>query len=77
MTERVEICDRRPFSGGVRFHFRQGGRVIGGVAFGVSDDFLSATSETVDLAYRLSENQWNGTTTVDLKIVDARPAAPV
>jgi single-stranded-DNA-specific exonuclease len=77
MTERVEICDRRPFSGGVRFHFRQGGRVIGGVAFGVNDDFLSATGETVDLAYRLSENEWNGTTTVDLKIVDARPAAPV
>jgi single-stranded-DNA-specific exonuclease len=76
MTERVEICDRRPFSGGVRFHFRQGGRVIGGVAFGVNDDFLSATGETVDLAYRLSENEWNGTTTVDLKIVDARPAAP-
>jgi hypothetical protein len=47
------------------------------VAFGVNDDFLSATGETVDLAYRLSENEWNGTTTVDLKIVDARPAAPV
>jgi hypothetical protein len=29
----------------------------------------------VDLAYRLSENEWNGTTAVDLKIVDARPAA--
>ncbi|HSE86801.1 MAG TPA: single-stranded-DNA-specific exonuclease RecJ [Candidatus Binatia bacterium] len=75
MTERVEVCDRKPFSAGVRFRFRHGGRVIGGVAFGASDDFLAAPGVTVDLAYRLSENEWNGTTTVDLKIVDARPAA--
>ena len=75
MTERVEVCDRKPFSAGVRFRFRHGGRVIGGVAFGAGDDFLAAPGVTVDLAYRLSENEWNGTTTVDLKIVDARPAA--
>ena len=60
---------------GVRFRFRHGGRVIGGVAFGAGDDFLAAPGVTVDLAYRLSENEWNGTTTVDIKIVDARPAA--
>jgi single-stranded-DNA-specific exonuclease len=77
MTERVEVCDRKPFSAGVRFHFRHGGRVIGGVAFGAGNDFLAAPGVTVDLAYRLSENEWNGTTTVDLKIVDARPAAAV
>jgi single-stranded-DNA-specific exonuclease len=77
MTERVEVCDRKPFSAGVRFRFRHGGRVIGGVAFGAGDDFLAAPGVTVDLAYRLSENEWNGTTTVDLKIVDARPATAV
>ena len=75
MTERVEVCDRKPFSAGVRCRFRHGGRVIGGVAFGAGDDFLAAPGVTVDLAYRLSENEWNGATTVDLKIVDARPAA--
>jgi single-stranded-DNA-specific exonuclease len=75
MTERVEVCDRKPFSAGVRFRFRHGGRVVGGVAFGAGDDFLAAPGVTVDLAYRLSENEWNGTSTVDLKIVDARPAA--
>ena len=42
MTERVEICDRKPFSAGIRFRFRHGGRMIGGVAFGAGDDFLAA-----------------------------------
>jgi single-stranded-DNA-specific exonuclease len=74
MTERVEVCDRKPFSAGVRFRFRHGGRVIGGVAFGAGDDFLAAPGATVDLVYRLSEDEWNGTTTVDLKVVDARAA---
>jgi single-stranded-DNA-specific exonuclease len=77
MTERVEVCDRRAFSGGARFHFRHEGRVLGGVAFGISDDFLAARGAIVDLAYRVSENEWNGLNAVDLKIVDARPAADV
>lgn len=73
MTDEVEVCDRRPFTGGVRFRFRQSKRVIGGVAFGAGDDFLAAPGVKVDVVYRLSENQWNGTTAVELKIVDARP----
>ncbi|HXV49739.1 MAG TPA: single-stranded-DNA-specific exonuclease RecJ [Candidatus Binatia bacterium] len=73
MTDEVEVCDRRPFTGGVRFRFRQSGRVIGGVVFGAADDFLAVPGAKADLVYRLSENQWNGTTAVELKIVDARP----
>ncbi len=73
MTEQVEVCERKPFSGGVRFRFRHGGRVIGGVGFGAGDDFLAAPGVKADLVYRLSENEWNGTTAVELKIVDGRP----
>ncbi|MCZ6626157.1 MAG: single-stranded-DNA-specific exonuclease RecJ [Deltaproteobacteria bacterium] len=29
----------------------------------------------VDVVYRLSENEWNGTTSLELRIVDARPSA--
>ena len=75
MTQRVEVCDHKPFSGGARFRFRHADRVIGGVAFGTGDGFPAASGTKVDLAYRLSENEWNGTSTVELKIVDARPAA--
>jgi hypothetical protein len=30
--------------------------------------------EIVDVAYRLNTNEWNGMTSVELKIVDLRPA---
>jgi single-stranded-DNA-specific exonuclease len=75
MTQRVEICESKPFSGGARFRFRQEDRVIGGVVFGGADKLPVEPGTKVDLAYRLSENEWNGTSTVELKVVDARPAA--
>jgi len=75
MTEGVEVCDRRPFSAGVRFHFRNDGRVIGAVAFGANDEFPGTPGTRLDVAYRLTENEWNGTIAPELKIVDARPAA--
>ena len=74
MTETVEVCERRPFSAGVRFRFRQEQRVIGGVAFGAGDDYPGAPGAVVDVAYRLSENQWNGTSTAELKLLDVRPS---
>jgi single-stranded-DNA-specific exonuclease len=74
MTKMVEVCERKPFSGGARFRFRQEDCVIGGVVFGGADKLPTETGTRIDLAYKLSENEWNGTSTVELKIVDARPA---
>ena len=75
MSERVEVCERRPFASGARFRLRQGQRIMGGVAFAVREDFPAATGTAIDVAYRLCENEWNGSSTVELKILDARPAA--
>src|SRR5919106_1144519 len=75
MTREVEICERKIFAGGARFRFRQEGRRVGGVAFGAGDDFPAIAGTRVDLIYRLSENEWNGTSTVELKVIDAQPAA--
>ena len=72
MTADVEVCERKAFSAGVRYRLRQGGRVIGAVIFGAGPDFPGAPGERIDVAYRLSENQWNGTSSVELKILDAR-----
>jgi single-stranded-DNA-specific exonuclease len=74
MTRGVGVCERKTISAGARFRFQQGGRFIGGVAFGVNEEFCGGTGVTVDLVYRLIENEWNGNSTVELKIVDACPA---
>jgi len=75
MTQAVEVSDRRLFNGGARFRFRQGGRSLGAVAFGVGEDFPAHPGAKIDVVYRLSENAWNGTTSLELRIVDARPSA--
>jgi hypothetical protein len=72
MSERVEVCERKEFSSGVRFRLRQTARVLGGVIFGASEDFPGKLGDNLDVVYRLAENEWNGTTRVELKIVDAR-----
>jgi single-stranded-DNA-specific exonuclease len=74
MTRRVEVCERKGFPAGARFRFRQDDRIIGGVAFGIAEDSPCAVGATIDISYRLAENEWNGTSTVDLKVIDARPA---
>jgi single-stranded-DNA-specific exonuclease len=75
ISEQVEVCERKVFSGGVRFRLRQAERLLGGVFFGAEEALPGRPGETLDLVYRLSENEWNGTTRVELKIVDARPSA--
>src|SRR5437867_2562040 len=72
MTSQVEVCERKVFSAGVRYRLRDGGRVIGGVIFGVDKDYPGMVGEIIDVAYRVSENDWNGASTVELKIVDVR-----
>jgi single-stranded-DNA-specific exonuclease len=75
VTYGAEVCERRVFSTGVRYRLRQAGRMVGGVIFGAGDEFPGKPGESIDVAYRLSENEWNGSTSVELKIVDVRHAA--
>ena len=75
LSRQVEVRERKDFSLGARFRFYQGGRLVTGVAFGVNQDFPVKPGAIVDLVYRLSENEWNGCSTVELKIVDARAAS--
>jgi single-stranded-DNA-specific exonuclease len=74
MTAGAEVCERKVFSAGVRLRLRQAGRVIGGVIFGAGEDFPGLPGERIDVAYRLNENEWNGASSVELKILDARRA---
>lgn len=72
MSRNVEVCERKDFIKGARFRFKQENRFISGVIFGVGDNFPAHSGARVDIVYRLNENIWNGNSTVELKIVDAR-----
>lgn len=74
VTKGAEICERRVFSAGVRYRLRQSDRMLGGVIFGVGEDFPGMPGDLIDVAYRLSENEWNGAASLELKIADLRPA---
>ena len=73
----AEICDRRAFSAGVRFRLRQASRTLSGVVFGVGDDFPGTPGKAVDIAYRLTESEWNGVKNIELKIADLRSPSGV
>jgi single-stranded-DNA-specific exonuclease len=74
MTVNAEVCERKVFSAGIRYRLRQGGRVVSGVIFGAGDTFPGVPGERIDVVYRLSENEWNGATSVEMNIVDLRRA---
>jgi single-stranded-DNA-specific exonuclease len=77
MTAGAEVCERKVFSAGMRLRLRQAGRVIGGVIFGAGEEFPGVPGEHIDVAYRLRENEWNGASSVELHILDARRASVV
>jgi single-stranded-DNA-specific exonuclease len=72
MSHGVEIADRKDFNGGARFRLRQEGRVLSGVAFRLGNDVPLAPETKVDLLYRVCENEWNGSSSVELRVLDAR-----
>jgi single-stranded-DNA-specific exonuclease len=74
MTADAQVCERKVFASGVRYRLRQADRVVGAVIFGVGEDYPGRPGEIIDVAYRLAENEWNGATTVELKIADVRVA---
>lgn len=74
-TVKAEVCERKVFSAGLRFRLRQAGKVVSGVIFGAGADYPGQPGETVDVVYRLAENEWNGNTSVELKIADMRAAS--
>ncbi|HEX2242423.1 MAG TPA: DHHA1 domain-containing protein, partial [Gammaproteobacteria bacterium] len=41
LSQGIEVCERKDFSMGARFRFRQAGRSLGGVAFGLKEDFAA------------------------------------
>ena len=76
LSRGVEVSERHDFDGGTRFRLRQFGRSLNAVVFWNRDypNAALTSAARIDVVYRLSENEWNGTRAVELRLVDAKRA---
>ncbi len=59
----------------LKIHATQGKFSISGIAFGLADKFeLIKDAKPFDMIYTIDENEWNGTVTLQAKVIDIRAA---
>lgn len=59
----------------LRFSLKQDNTVITGIGFGMADKFhLLAGKRPVDIVYKIDENNWNGNSSLQLRMADLRPS---
>jgi single-stranded-DNA-specific exonuclease len=57
----------------VRFVINQEGVTLSGIGFNLSDKFyLLSMKKPLDIVFTIDENEWNGNTTIQLKVIDLR-----
>ena len=57
----------------IRFVLTQNGKTFTGIAFNLAEKFnLVQSKKPLDILFTLDENEWNGNTTLQLKIIDIR-----
>lgn len=73
-TTGVVIADRRDFKGVTRFRLRQEGFSVTAVAFVRPETLPGRVNDRIDIAYKLKENEWQGTVALELRLLDVRIA---
>jgi len=71
-TRDVEVCERRNFNRVARFRLRHKDHTVTAVAFGPPGDLRAQVNDHVDIAYRLRENEWQGTSAMELRLLDVK-----
>ncbi len=71
-TRGVEVCERRDFNRVSRFRLRHNDHTVTAVIFGPPEDLPVRVKDHVDVAYRLRENEWQGTCSMELRLLDVR-----
>jgi single-stranded-DNA-specific exonuclease len=61
----------------IRFVVKQGNITFTGIGFNMAAKFhLLQMQKPVDMVFTIDENEWNGSTTLQLKVIDIAPSAP-
>lgn len=71
-TRGVEVCERRNFNRASRFRLRHKEHTVRAIAFGPPEEFPARVNDHVDIAYRLREDEWQGTSAMELRLLDVR-----
>jgi single-stranded-DNA-specific exonuclease len=57
----------------IRFVLKQDNIVFTGIGFNMAEKFpLLQTGKPIDIVYTIDENEWNGETNLQLKVIDFR-----
>ena len=71
-TRGVEVCERRDFNRVSRFRLRHNEHTVTAVIFGPPEKLPVRVKDNVDIAYRIRENEWQGTSAMELRLLDVR-----
>lgn len=59
----------------IRFVVQEGGKTFSGIGFRMAEKFfVTEKKQAFDIVYSLEENIWNGTKSLQLKVIDIRPS---
>lgn len=60
----------------IRFSLKQGNTTITGIGFGMAEKFpLLEQNKPVDIVFKIDENEWNGSTSLQMRVIDFRLSA--
>ena len=71
-TRGVEVCERRDFNRVSRFRLRHDEHTVTAVIFSPPEKLPVRVKDNVDIAYRIRENEWQGTHALELRLLDVR-----